>query len=38
MSFFVSLDGTQEWHIRLQWRAEAQGHILDRLPEYLDAL
>jgi len=38
MSFFVSLDGTQEWHIRLQWRADAQGHVLDRLPEYLDAL
>lgn len=35
MSWFVSLDGTQEWHIRLQWRPEAQGEILDNLSSYL---
>jgi hypothetical protein len=32
MSFFVSFDGEREWHIRLQWRPEAQGAVLD-LPE-----
>lgn len=38
MSFFVSFDGRQEWHIRLQWRADEQGHILDNLSEYISAL
>jgi Domain of unknown function (DUF3601) len=38
MSFFVSLDGAQEWQIRLQWRAEEQGHVLDHLSEYVGAL
>jgi len=28
-SLFVSLDGKQEWHIRLRWRADAQAEILD---------
>lgn len=35
MSWFVSLDGAREWHIRLQWRPEAQGEILDNLAVYL---
>ncbi len=35
VSFFISLDGIREWHIRLQWRAEAQGKILDHLASYL---
>jgi len=38
MSFFVSLDGKQEWHIRLQWRPEEQGPVLDNLSEYIRAL
>ncbi len=38
LSLFVSLDGTQEWQIRLQQRAEEQGPILDRLTEYIEAL
>lgn len=37
MSFFVSVDNQQEWLIRLQWRREAQAHILDNLPKYLAA-
>ncbi len=38
MSFFVSFDGQQEWNIPLQWRAEEQGQILDRLAEYIQPL
>ncbi len=38
MSFFVSLDGAQEWHIRLQWRPEQQGAVLDALDEYLQPI
>jgi hypothetical protein len=38
MSFFVSLDGVQEWHLCMQWRPEEQGEILDHLAEYLAAL
>ena len=38
MSFFVLLDGGQEWQLRLQWREEAQGAILDHLSDYLQAL
>ena len=36
LSLFVSLDGTQEWQIRLSWRGEDQAHIIDRLPDYLE--
>jgi hypothetical protein len=36
MSFFVSLDGVQEWHTRLQWRPEEQAEILDHLSDYLE--
>lgn len=34
MSFFVSIDGEQEWHIRLQWRPEEQAYILDDLQQF----
>jgi len=37
MSFFVSLDGQHEWRIRLQWRTDEQGEILDNLPQYVAA-
>ena len=35
MSFFVSLDGAQEWHIPLQRRPEEQAQILDHLDQYI---
>jgi hypothetical protein len=35
LSLFVSLDGTQEWHIRMCWRPEDQGPIIDVLEDYL---
>ena len=35
MSWFVSLDGIREWHIRLQWRPGAQIEILDNLARYV---
>ena len=35
MSFFVSFDGEQEWHIPMQWREEEQGPILDSLGSYV---
>ena len=38
LSLFVSLDGLQEWHIRLQWRAEAQGDVLDPLSAHVEPL
>ena len=38
MSFFVSFDGNEEWHIRLQWRTEEQAHVLDNLSDYVSAL
>lgn len=38
MSFFVSLDGLQEWQIQLQLRSEEQGHVLGHLPDYIEAL
>ena len=38
MSFFMSLDDEQEWQLRLQWREDAQGAILDHLTDYLQAL
>jgi len=37
-SLFVSLDGTCEWHIRMQDRAEEQGPILDRFHEYVASI
>jgi hypothetical protein len=35
LSLFVSLDGEQAWHIRMQWTEEAQGAILDDLENYI---
>lgn len=35
LSLFVSLDGAQEWHIRMQRRPEEQGEIVDRLDRYV---
>ena len=37
LSLFVSRDGMSEWHIRLQWRAEQQGEIIDNLGDYVRA-
>jgi len=38
MSFFVSFDDRQEWLVRLQWRPEEQGVVLDNLAEYIGAI
>jgi hypothetical protein len=38
MSFLVSVDGKQDWPIRLQWRQEEQAHILDDLLQYVVAI
>jgi len=35
LSLFVSLDGDREWHIRLQWRDDQQGPLIDRLEDYI---
>ena len=35
LSLFVSLDGAGEWHIRLSWRPDDQGPIIDSLGDYL---
>jgi hypothetical protein len=35
LSWFVSLDGEREWHIRMQWRDESQGRIIDALSAYV---
>jgi hypothetical protein len=35
LSLFVSLDGDQEWHIRMQLRAEEQSPIVDHLQNYM---
>jgi len=37
-SWFVSFDGTHEWHIRLQDRPGEQGHVLASLAHYVQAL
>ncbi|MDH7974008.1 DUF3601 domain-containing protein [Sphingomonas sp. AR_OL41] len=37
LSLFVSLDGRQEWHIRLQWQPEAQAEIIDNLGRYVQS-
>lgn len=38
MSWFVSFDGVQEIHIRMQSTPEEQGPVLDNLAEYLVAV
>ena len=35
LSLFVSLDGEHEWQIRMQWRPEEQGAIIDTLESYI---
>ena len=35
LSLFVSLDGDQEWHIRMRWTPEDQEPIIDLLHEYV---
>ena len=35
LSIFVSLDGVREWQIRMQWRPEAQGGVLDSLSSHV---
>jgi hypothetical protein len=35
LSLFVSLDGEREWHIRMQWRPEAQAAIIDDLESHV---
>jgi len=35
LSLFVSLDGEQEWHIRMQWRPEEQGEVIGNLGAYV---
>jgi hypothetical protein len=37
LSLFVSTDGIEERQIRMQWRPEEQGPVLDRLAEYVVA-
>lgn len=38
LSLFISLDREQEWHIRLQWREDAQGPVIDALDEHIRLL
>ena len=35
LSLFVSLDGEQEWHIRMQWREEEQAEIIGNFGDYV---
>ena len=35
LSLFVSLDGSGEWQIRLQWVAEEQAAMIDDLGSYI---
>ena len=35
LPLFVSQDGQNEWPIRLQWREEAQGAVIDALHLYV---
>ena len=35
LSLFVSLDDEHEWQIRMQWRPEEQGAIIDTLESYV---
>jgi hypothetical protein len=38
LSWFVSLTGdeAQEWHIRMQWREDQQGPVIDNLDQYVE--
>jgi Domain of unknown function (DUF3601) len=35
LSLFVSKSGDDEWHIRMQWRPEEQGPIIDAFDRYV---
>jgi len=35
LSWFVSLDGEREWHIRMRWTPEDQGAIVDAFETYV---
>ena len=35
MSFYISPDGERTVHMRLQWRPEEQGEVLDHLERYV---
>lgn len=36
LSLFVSLDDKHEWQIRMQWRPEEQGPIIDAFESYVE--
>jgi len=38
LSLFVSLDDEREWHIRLQWRPDQQGALIDNLEGHIRAI
>lgn len=38
LSWFVSLDGIDEWHIRMQCTAEEQGEVVENLSLYIVAI
>ena len=35
LSLFVSFDEVSEWHIRLQWRPDTQGEIINHLNDHV---
>jgi len=35
LSLFVSLDGNQEWQIRMRWTPADQGSIIDAINDYV---
>lgn len=35
VSLFVSLDGQDEWHIRMMWTDDQQGPVLDSFESYV---
>ena len=38
LSWFVSFDGTHEWHIPMQWRDDEQGKTIDALERFVQAI
>ena len=38
LCLFVSLDGEREWNLRMCWRAEDQGPVIDRFEAYVREL
>jgi len=36
LSWFVSLDGTNEWHIRLKLTDDEQGEVINSLYDYIE--